>query len=163
MLITDKKADSGIQETVKKVFLKYLEGEGMNKTPERFSILKEIYSASGHFDAESLYEHLQKKKYKISRATVYNTLEHLLSANLIKRHQFGKNLALFEKSYAYRQHDHLICTDCNSILEFCDPRIQQTQTMIGELLSFNITHHSLLLYGKCRKLADEGKCSNFKI
>ena len=61
-------------------------------------------------------------------------------------------MAQFEKSYGYRQHDHLICLDCGKVLEFCDPRIQQIQSTMGSLLEFEIRHHSLNLYGSCAKL-----------
>ena len=70
--------------------------------------------------------------------------------------------SLFEKSYAYKQHDHLICEDCEHVFEFCDPRIQQIQSMMGELLKFNITHHSLNLYGKCKELETKGTCKHHK-
>jgi len=60
-----------------------------------------------------------------------------------------KNLAQYEKSYGFKQHDHLICEDCGKVLEFCDPRIQQIKEMMGDILKFNITAHSLNLYGNC--------------
>lgn len=89
---------------------------------------------------------------------MYNTLELLVSCDLITKHQFGKNLAQYEKSYGFKQHDHLICLDCGEVLEFCDPRVQQIKTMIGDILGFEITHHSLNLYGKCKK----NKCDHKK-
>jgi len=149
---------SDVQQTVKKLFTEYLEQHGHRKTPERFAILDEVYSLDDHFDVDSLFTHMKKKKYRVSRATIYNTIELLLDCDLITRHQFGKNLALFEKSYAYKQHDHLICTDCEHIFEFCDPRIQQIQSMMGNLLRFNVINHSLNLFGKCLELEQKGKC-----
>jgi Fur family ferric uptake transcriptional regulator len=135
---------------VKNIFSAYLEQKGQRKTIERFVILEEIYSRSDHFDAEILYIDLkQKKRLNISRATVYNTLDLLVSCDLVKKHQFGKNQAQYEKSYGYKQHDHIICVDCKKVVEFCDPRIQQIKTMMGDLLNFTITHHSLNLYGVC--------------
>ena len=92
---------------------------------------------------------MKNQNYRVSRATVYNTLDLLVNCDLVRKHQFGKNLAQYEKSYGFKQHDHTICVDCGKVVEFCDPRIQNIKTMIGDLLNFRITHHSLNLYGVC--------------
>ena len=149
-----------IKIAVRKVFTEYLEKNDHRKTTERFAILDEIYTLDDHFDVDRLFSCMKEKKYNVSRATIYNTLELLLDANLIMKHQFGKNLALYERSFTFKQHDHLICEDCDHVFEFCDPRIQQIQSMIGSLLKFNIDHHSLYLFGKCQQLIQNGKCQH---
>ena len=137
-----------IQE-VKNIVCEHLRERKARRTPERFAILEEIYSRDDHFDAESLYIHMKTNNYRVSRATVYNTLELLVSCDLVKKHQFGKNLAQYEKSYGYKQHDHLICNTCGRVTEFCDPRVQQIKNMMGDILNFRVTGHSLNLYGEC--------------
>jgi len=128
----------------------YLLENKLRKTPERYIVLKYIYKINTHFDIDYLYEFISKKE-KISKATIYNNLEILTKARLIKQLHFNNNKILYEKSLNKKQHDHLICINCGKIHEFCDPRINNILYGIEKTTNFQVTNHSLNIYGKCNQ------------
>tara|TARA_Y100000768_G_C23403904_1_gene418578 strand:+ start:41 stop:478 length:438 start_codon:yes stop_codon:yes gene_type:complete len=139
-----------ILEQVKKILNKHLELKGLRKTPERYAIIDEIYSFKHHFDADELYSQMIKKKYRVSRATIYNTLDLLVNLELVSRHIFKDNLAKYEKSFGFMQHDHIIL-DNDEIIEFCDPRIQSIKNTVEEMFDVKIKNHSLYFFGEKNK------------
>ena len=138
------------QDQVRELFERYLEEQGHRKTPERFAILAEV---------SALYVHMKGRNYRVSRATLYNTMELLIDCGLVRRHQFGDKTAQFEKCYRIRQHDHVILADTGEVLEFCDPRIQQITSTLEELFGIEVLHHSLHVFAR-RKTADNGESTS---
>jgi Fur family ferric uptake transcriptional regulator len=139
------------EDSVMRIFTSYLERKGYRKTHERFAVLHEIYSIRGHFDVESLYEEMKTKKYAVSIATVYNTIELLLECNLVKKHQFGENTSRYEKSFKCGNHDHLICTACGEVVEFWNPAVKEIQDAATISTGFEVSYHALYFYGLCPK------------
>ena len=136
-------------ESVKEIFTQYMIDHEHRKTPERYAILERIHGYIGHFNAELLYNSM-KDDYRVSLATVYNTLELLLDAKLIIKHQLGGQFAQYEKNFGSNIHNHLICTNCGKVKEFSDKQIKiSIQSKTFSL--FEMTHYSLYLFGLCSK------------
>lgn len=134
---------------VYKILNNYIDQKNLRKTAERYYILGVIYDYDQHFDAEKLYEIIKNNSFNISKATIYNSLDFFLEAGLIVRHYLENNISVYEKAYGYKQHDHFICNNCKSIIEFCDPRIHQIKQSLQEILNVKITSHNLYLHGIC--------------
>ena len=149
----NKEVNNQSIEVIKDVLRQYLKDKGLRNTPERYTILEEIYNYDEHFNVDDLYLLMLQRKYHISKATIYNTIEVFLDAGLIRKHQFGEG-STYEKSYFDKQHDHLVLYKSGSdkeieeIIEFCDPRIQAIKDSIENIFNVKINSHTLYFFGQ---------------
>ena len=144
--------DKNVKETVRQIFTEYLETNGHRKTPERFAILDTIYSINGHFDIDMRYSQIMNQEnFRVSRATLYNTIILLMDAKLVIKHLFG-NSSQYEKSFNIETHHHLICTQCGKVTEFQNETLKAAIANT-KLNRFQMSHYSLYIYGICSKCA----------
>ena len=142
--------EENIKETVKQMLTEYLQKNGHRKTPERYAILDMIYTIKGHFDIDTLYHSMEDEgQFRVSRATLYNTIILLLDANLVIRHQFG-NSSQYERAYKNETHHHMICTECGKVTELEDENLKKA-IVETKLKKFSASHYSLYIYGVCSK------------
>ncbi len=139
-----------IRDIVKQKFTDYLTAKKCRKTPERYAILDLIYSKSGHFDMDSLYEAMNEQNFRVSRATLYNTMQLLLDCKLVLKHQFGSNQSYYERAYNNDFHHHLICNQCGSVQEYKDPEMKEV-IQNKKIKRFTPTLYSLYIFGICGK------------
>jgi Fur family ferric uptake transcriptional regulator len=150
--------ESKVREVVRQKFTEYLTANKCRKTPERYAILDLIYSEPRHFSMDALYEAMTEKNFRVSRATLYNTMELLLDCRLVLKHQFGNTYAVYERAYNSDFHHHLICTECHKVQEYKDAALKLV-IRNKKIRQFTPVHYNLYIYGLCnicvRKLKKE--------
>ena len=159
--------DYKLRETVKQKFTEYLTANKCRKTPERYAILDLIYTEQGYFNMDSLYQAMNENNFRVSRATLYNTMQLLLNCQLVLKHQFENSVAVYERAYNNDFHHHLICTECHKVREYKDAELRLV-IRNKKIKQFTPARYSLYVYGLCnictRKLKKEQKISkNTKI
>lgn len=145
---SSKKIDASTKlNIIEKIFTQHLEKKNLRKTPERFVILREVYKFNQHFTADYIYEYLQKKNYRISRATIYNTMDLLIELKIVRKHQrVNPNQAEFEPCFFNQQHDHIYIESKDKVIEFCDPRIELIKKDLENMYNVKINSHTLYFY-----------------
>ncbi|MDV3240033.1 MAG: ferric iron uptake transcriptional regulator [Gammaproteobacteria bacterium] len=130
---------------------------GLKVTLPRMKILEilESNTTSRHMSAEDVYKALLEVGEDIGLATVYRVLTQFESAGLVTRHHFEGGHSVFELNEG-THHDHIVCVKCGRVDEFIDELIEQRQREIAKKAGYEITDHSLYIYGicaACRKAA----------
>ncbi len=141
------------------IFRGFLKREKNRITPERFEVLDAALEYEGHFGADDLYILMKNRKSRVSRATVYKTLELLVQCDLLSKRNFGDNMTRYESSFKKQSHDHLICMDCGRIVEFTNSKVKQLPIEISEELGFNFESYSFNIFARCKNIKN---CKYFK-
>lgn len=138
------------RETLKE----YVAKHGLKFTRQRELIADVFFKAGGHLKVEDLLERVRAIDPQVSLATVYRTMKLLTECGLASPHRFGDRITRYEPSEGDQEHhDHLICTSCERIVEFCNERIEALQDEVAEEHGFRVTHHRMELYGVCAACA----------
>ena len=130
-------------------------------TRPRGIIVQKILSAKTgeHFSADQLWERCRRKDRRVSRATVYRTLNLLVEKKMVEEHDFGRGEKYYERMVERPHHDHLICVHCGQIIEFENPEIERLQEKIAKQENFSIAYHSHKLFGTCSDCHRKGKAA----
>jgi Fur family transcriptional regulator, ferric uptake regulator len=148
-----------VSEEIKNAFIKYLKENKHRITNERFLILDAAINMEGHFDADELYLKMRKDLMRVSRATVYNTLELMCDCKILTKHNFKDDRARYETKYGRSNHYHILCVSCKVMLEFENDEIEKLLTKTCKKYDLKLLDHSLQVFATCN---GKGKCLNRK-
>ena len=147
--------------TSKQKFMEFLARKNLRITSQRQAIIDTVFGTDKHFTAEQLLGWSRERDRSVSRATVYRTLPLLTESGLVREMDFGKDYKFYDPNYAeHPNHNHLICQDCEKIVEFESERITKLEDEITHQLGFSIKTQRLQITGTCEQLKKLGACKN---
>ena len=142
-------------------FLHFLEGKNLRVTDPRRAIIDAAFSTDEHFTAEQLLEKARERDARVSRATVYRTLPLLTESGLVHEMDFGKDYKVYDPNYAdHPNHNHIICDDCDKIVEFESDQLDKLEDKISHELGFEVKTQQLRITGSCEEMKKLGACKN---
>ena len=146
---------------VKEKFLQFLDQKNLRTTSQRRAIVDTVFGTDQHFTAEQLLEWAREKDSSVSRATVYRTLPLLTESGLVHEMDFGKDYKIYDPNYAdHPNHNHIICDDCDKIVEFESDRLEALETEISSKLGFEVNSQQLRINASCEEMKRLGACKN---
>src|SRR6266576_628507 len=143
----------------KQRFMDFLGGKNLRVTAQRQAIIETAFSTRQHFTAEQLLAWSRRRDKSVSRATVYRTLSLLTESGLVREMDFGKDYKFYDPNYAdHPNHSHIICQDCEKIVEFESDKIAKLENEITHQLGFSVKTQRLQITGTCEELKRLGTC-----
>jgi Fur family ferric uptake transcriptional regulator len=144
----------------KQRFLEFLSRKNLRVTAQRRAIIDTAFSTRRHFTAEELLEWSRLRDKSVSRATVYRTLPLLTESGLVAEMDFGKQHKFYDPNYAeHPRHNHIVCQDCQKIVEFESEKLEQLETEISRRLGFSVQTQRVQITASCEELKQQGTCS----
>ncbi len=146
---------------IRKRIYDFIEQKGLRKTAQRDAIVQAAFSTKEHYTADELLTMSRKIEPSVSRATVYRTLPLLVECGVLKEMDFGKEFKFYDPNYNdHPFHNHLICVDCDKIVEFEDVNIDTLENCISKRLGFSPSKKIVRIEAKCDELKRLGACKN---
>src|SRR5467141_2516011 len=143
----------------KQKFMEFLDQKNLRLTSQRQAIIDSVFSTEEHFTAEQLLEWSRRRDRSVSRATVYRTLPLLTESGLVREMDFGKDYKFYDPNYAeHPHHNHIICQDCEKIVEFESEKIEKLENEISHRLGFSVKAHRLQITASCEEFKRLGAC-----
>ena len=130
-----------MSEPISEILVEILRSEGLRYTKQRQAVWDEIRKSDEHRDAEEIYNKLKSNGVRVSRATVYRTIDVLVKNKLVRKMDVGEGRRLFEPRLDNRHHDHMICMDTGNIIEFFDEELENLQEKIAEKYGYKVIRH----------------------
>src|SRR3989454_10744960 len=145
------------KQAAKQKFIDFLGQRNLRLTSQRQAIIDSVFSTDEHFTAEQLLEWSRRRDKSVSRATVYRTLPLLTESGLVREMDFGKDYKFYDPNYAeHPNHSHIICQDCERIVEFESDKIERLENEISHRLGFEVKLQRLLITGRFDELKELG-------
>jgi Fur family ferric uptake transcriptional regulator len=138
-----------MMKRAEKFFIQYLRDNNLKVTKERLMLLDELFSSTGHLDADSLLFQLRNQGKRVSRATIYRTLDLLVQCGLARKSRLGREHYVYERVTPGKRHDHMVCTGCGRIIEFYDADLDERQRQVCLEHNFRPSFYSLQIQGLC--------------
>jgi Fur family ferric uptake transcriptional regulator len=153
--------DSNVLDRVRESLQAFLSSKGLRRTVQREAIIGAAFGTNEHFTAEELLTMARRLERSVSRATVYRTLPLLVKSGLLHELDLGSDTKIYDPNFVERPtHNHLICVDCDRIIEFEDVNMELLENCITRRLGFSPANKAVKIEGHCDELKLKGSCRN---
>jgi len=142
--------NAALIESLHKTFIDYLKKKKMKLTAEREAIFNKVCNFRELFTLEVIWQELDKENFHVSRASVYNTINLLMEANIVVCHQFTNSLVKYELCCVAEGFIYIICNECGTVRKLQDEKLTQCCTAV-KTPKFTREYYALYFYGLCSK------------